>query len=577
LRRHEDEGFTLLEVMVAMVILGLVAVALVPVLITSSRAEQYARRATLAKNLAQQRVDAMRNLPFHVDAQNGPFLDLLDNYYPNIKTTTTTLPGGGTGVWHSSGTIPGSSASGPYYQATFNNALGVNGFTQVVYTQFLTSAQPLPAAVPATTLTAMGYDANAVGKDQSPSLLLGVSVTTSWQSFGGKVRSNRTYTEMTNTGNDAVLILSQARATALLVQSNAWDGSQLEAGLGVVKVDGSLANTSSAHSYAQGAYMDTVNGVEVASTPYSAVSPASTNPSGITGSEPQDGAKDVAGSGQCNGGSYGPTQVTDVSSNILTGGLPLGPSDVGSGGLVQANMLKNGGGLCNGLYFTNQTSGAPATNPKLQLANDQPMVNVSDASGSGNLITSNGYVNATNAVGTAGAISSAASVGFVSTRVQIFRGLSFVPQGQSVCSATGAASGTSACGNGLVNVFITSASITCKSQTTTTATYSGYLTYYTSTGWKSVALSWTSGGSTTDPLASVNLSQQVATYNGNPVLLSDYISSWSSARSISTSSDGSSALPGVVAINTTPTRTGDSGSSIGVQLGNLSCVAVDNR
>jgi prepilin-type N-terminal cleavage/methylation domain-containing protein len=569
--RRGDEGFTLLEVMVAMVILALVAVALIPILVTSSRAEQYAKQATVAKNLAQQRIDAMRNLPFHVDAQNGPFLDLLDDYYPNIKTTATSLPSGGTGKWYSSGTVPGSSATGPYYQATVTNALGVQGFTQDIYTQFLTSAQPLPAAVPATTLTAMSYDSAVSGKDQPPSLLLAVSVVTSWTGLGGAVKSNRTYTEITNTGADNLLILSQSRSTALQVDSVGYDGSQLEAGVGIVKADGSLANTSSATAYAQGVY-DTIDGVGVESSASTAVAPP--NPSGSTTSQTADGGTQLTGSGSCGGGSFGPSQVSDVSSNTSSA-LPVAPSDVATGGAVTANLQANGGGSCNGLYFTNQTSGAPSTNPTLQLPSSAPMVWVADASGNGNLVSSKATVSATSAIGNAGAVSSTASVAFA-TRVQLFQQLPFLPSSDpSTCGANG----TSACGRGLVNIFLTSATLTCKSAMTPTASYTGYLTYFTqAAGYKTVSLTYSSATASTDPLASVDITQQVATLSGGTaVRLSDYINSWSTARSISTSGDGVSALGSAVAVNTAPTRAGDSGSTIGVRVGSLSCAAVDNR
>jgi prepilin-type N-terminal cleavage/methylation domain-containing protein len=582
--RGGDAGFTLLEIMVAMVLLALIALALVPVLISSARATTDAKRATTAKNLAQQLIDTMRNLPFHVDAQNGPFLDLLDDYYTNIKTTSTTLPSGGTGIWCQSSSVPGSVScppvSGlnyPYYQATFTNAFNTTGFTQTVYTQFLTSAQPLPAVVPATTLTNMSYDSSTVGHDQPPSLLLGVTIVTAWQGLNGVAKTSRVYTEVTDNGTDSSLILSQSRSTALLVRSKTYDGQQLEGAVGVVKIDGSLGNTSNASSYAQGAYITIVGGDGVDSPPVSAVSPP--NPSGSS-SPVSTGYLQWSNTSQaCNGGSFGPTQLSDVTSNTA-GGLPVGPSDVATPGTaVQASLQANGGSGsgCNGFFFTNQTAGAPATDPTLQLDPSMPMVNITDLGGNGSLANASGSIAATSAIGNPGAVSSKAAVAYTS-RVQIFRGLQFVPQNQSVCSKTGASTGTDACGNGLVNIFLTSASMNCASATTTTASYNGYLTYYTSTGWHSVALSWSSSsGPSTDPLAGINMAQTVTTYNGNPVPLSAYISSWSTARAISTGTDGISSLPSIVAVNTAPTRADDPGSSIGVGVGNLSCVATDNR
>jgi hypothetical protein len=56
-----------------------------------------------------------------------------------------------------------------------------------------------------------------------------------------------------------------------------------------------------------------------------------------------------------------------------------------------------------------------------------------------------------------------------------------------------------------------------------------------------------------------------------------HINAWSTGRSITQSSSGESTIPSVVAITTANTRYDDASSSIGLQLGKLSCLAVDNR
>lgn len=563
--------------MVALVILGLIAAALAPVMITAARASVVAKRATVAKNLSQQRIDSMRNLPFHVDKQNGPFLDLLDDYYPNISTGTTSgLPGGGSGQWVSSGTIPGGSSAGPYYHSVFTNAFNVSGYTQDVYTQFLNSAQPLSSPVPASTLTSMAYDSNVTGHDQPPSLLLGVTVVTSWTRVGGGSRNYRTFTEITNSSGGDALILSQSHATALWAKSNTWDGQVIDAGVGVARADGSLANTSNASAFAQGAYI-TVGSASIAGATSTAVSPPQS--AGSAGAVVA-GGQQLSALGDCGGGSFGQTQYQDVSANI-SNSLPQAPSDSGT---VESDLIANGGGSCSGFWFTNQSSGAPATDPTLQLNPDAAMVRISDQGGNSNLAASHASVGATSAIGSAGAVTASASVAYPTSgsfvsRVNLFPGLPFVPTGQSVCSSAGAASGTSPCGSGLVNIFLASASLTCQSATATSATYSGYLTYYTSAGWKSVALNWSSGSTVPDPLTSALLTQPVTTLsNGTVVTLGKYISSWSTARAIgSDPTSGDSTLPSVVAITTAPTRVGDSGSSIGLGVGSLACVASDNR
>jgi hypothetical protein len=100
--------------------------------------------------------------------------------------------------------------------------------------------------------------------------------------------------------------------------------------------------------------------------------------------------------------------------------------------------------------------------------------------------------------------------------------------------------------------------------------------------YKSVALSWTSSGSGSDPLAAVPLStvvyQDQATNPTVVLRLSDYISSWSTTQSITeTANSGVHQIPGVVNITSQPVRAGDPTSSVGVQVGLLSCAAEDSR
>lgn len=87
-----DEGFTLVEVVVALLIFAVAAQSLAYSLISSAVASTRARSQTTVKNLAQQRIEAMRTLPFHVDAQNGPYVDLLDLYYHDDAGAADSLP-----------------------------------------------------------------------------------------------------------------------------------------------------------------------------------------------------------------------------------------------------------------------------------------------------------------------------------------------------------------------------------------------------------------------------------------------------------------------------------------------------
>lgn len=570
--------------MVAIIMIGLISAALLPVLVIGAKASTFTRLNTVAKNLTQQRIEAMRNLPFYVAYQNtgpnGQFYDVLDDYYANVSTTTTTFPNGGKGTWVQSGTGAGGAPTGPYYQVSFSTVPNSTGFSQVVYTQFLTAAQPVPAPVSASRLlqnaasplAAPNYNSAAAGQDSPPSLLLGVTVITSW-TWNGQPKSYKTYTEMADNGNTSTLISSKATATALSVSSMDTGGNQLTGVVGDVELTGTLANTSSASAEATAGTISQSSGTVVSGASSTIVSPP--NPAGSNGatSAGQTQAGDSTSIPPCGWGYIGPTQVNDVSTTTA-GGLPSSPSDVGTGStpanVVEADLNANTGGSCSGFRFSNSVNSTDTTDPTLQLPAGGAMVQVVDTGGSGHLVQSKGSLNALAAAGTA---ASTTEVDFA-TSVALFPGLPFVQTGVSTCG-----SGTQTCGRGLVNIFLTQATLSCQaSGTAPVASYAGYLTYWTQTGWHNVLLSWSStSGSATDPLASVSLSQTVTTYGTTAVPLSAYINSWNTGRAVVQGSDGENGLPAVVAITTAPTRAGDSSSSIGLQVGKLSCTAVDNR
>ena len=93
------EGFTLVEIMVALLIFGIGLVALAQVLPRGMEVRDRGRRMTVASQLARQQVETMRGLPFdHADMNDGDHVDprvILNNSYRRRWTVTddTPLPG----------------------------------------------------------------------------------------------------------------------------------------------------------------------------------------------------------------------------------------------------------------------------------------------------------------------------------------------------------------------------------------------------------------------------------------------------------------------------------------------------
>jgi prepilin-type N-terminal cleavage/methylation domain-containing protein len=88
LRRGDAErGFTLVEMMAAILVFSLITLGLVPLLLTSMRAASLSRSRTVGKNLVQQAMERARGLPYYSPV-NDPVdprrEDVLDLYYPNM-------------------------------------------------------------------------------------------------------------------------------------------------------------------------------------------------------------------------------------------------------------------------------------------------------------------------------------------------------------------------------------------------------------------------------------------------------------------------------------------------------------
>ena len=106
-RLGNEEGLTLIEIMVSMMIFLVVSAGIAGTLITGLRSTVSARQSTFGKEIAQQRIEEMRSRTYYVQYNANPTIgtkadiDLLDIYYPNLNSSPTTDDQGWTGRYYS--------------------------------------------------------------------------------------------------------------------------------------------------------------------------------------------------------------------------------------------------------------------------------------------------------------------------------------------------------------------------------------------------------------------------------------------------------------------------------------------
>ena len=553
LREHRaaGEGFSLIEVLVALTIFALVGLATLPLLLTSTKATVKAKLETQAKNVAQLRVEKMRNLAYHVARQNGPYIDLLDLYFTQAQdASVTTFPDGSTGQFLASAPGTGGAPSGPAYRVTFPSVTGSPGFSQVVYSQFLRTTHQL-ATVPT---GAGGYSSALDGFDTPPSQLLGVTVLTSWVR-GNVTGTLRTYTEIADGKGSGALATSQARALALKVFSTSSDGTTLIGLAGEVKADGSVTDGSQASVQGTAASLEQLGQPEVVGAVGGSVAPP--NPASTAGyNVPNTAAMTTGGSLGCGWGSFGRTTVENLSATTANG-VPVAPASSGAdmtaaGATYTASGILTNSSPCGGDAFAwrNQVN-SPSYPAVYGIRLDQPLVWVEDSGGGGGLAS--------------GAVVGEAGV----------TGTSLLAIPKSISAAARARTRTvrlfptSEYENGLVRVELLSSSLVCKSGAAPRATFSIRIAIGNS---PSTTYSWDSATSATPPVLP-DPATRFVTVGGVSRPLSDYLS-WKLTTGIS---EGNS---GVSTINQVFSLSAESAAvqvPFDLQLGALSCVAEDLR
>jgi len=572
-RENRDGGFTLLEVMVAIILLGIVAAGVVPLLVGTLRAANAAKLNTQAKNLAQAQVERMRNLPFHVAQSAGPYIDLLDIYFHDLSNGTDSKCGTGAGSY-----------SAATYTCVNPVGLSQSGYTITVASQFLDKDRNVITPP-------SGYNSqSSSGLDVPPANTIGVTVTVRWSQSGGASKSFSTFTEISNapTGlpqtvakvRDDSLVLSTAKDDSASPTLLKWEG-------GVVNADTSLSTGATANAQVQGALTSYSSGYSsTAQASGTLIAPADQNSfTTVTGS-PTAGQACAVDFVAC----FGNTQVSNVTGQA-SNGLPLVAT---ASSPATAALSRNGS---YGFWFSNvpvgsvqnkltsllvqDASNVPTSSSPTQLVREvqsSPAAGYNVACGGAGVANSNvDYMTSTGYVSTTGGSShSVTSCATATTRRIDVMPTSFAP-------------------NGVVQVTLNWADMSCTTSGGSGAAsvspfFNAIVSYWSqdaNNGAGGYVPLTVSNGQATDPLAASLLTvgaggAVVYNQNGTVLYLGQYIKSWSSGVFAGGSQAGGTIARGdlsVVNLTTVPTRDSDPDgrSSINVTAGQLSCLAEDNR
>lgn len=555
LARRDESGFTLVEVLAAMIVFAIAATAVTTMFAAGLRASLMTKLDTTAKNLSQQRFEQVRNLPFHVDqvssGTNPP--DLLDTYY--VATSSASVGRGVQGYVTAAGarfTADGDPATGAFYRYVQDPVPGFPKFKQYVATQFLddTGAPYSP-----TSFSALVY-----GSDAPPTAAVGVSVTTIWTA-GKLSRTARAYTQLTSGRPAAPSAVLQSQLTALRLTGGITGGDTLTLDLAALTADGGVSDTVTAASAMRAANLALSSGPAVTGASTHAQAPPDQTVATGTGN-----SQTLVYGGRTFG-SFGNTSTTNTAAASSTGQPVLGLSSAQE----KADVLGAGAGSKVATFAID------ATGPtRLGLTTTHAYVEDAGCGGSCSNVGVSGYASTT---GTS--VHNATTQATATVRgALVLLPTTFAP-------------------NGLIRVTLTSASMACtvsRSGTGTptgsvTLTYSGSLAYYAPFaagnvgGYVTVALS---SSQTTSPLTTALLGgTQVATdSSGVPLYLSDYFQSWSSmttssiaaAKQVNTAGTAAEAsFSGMIGVTSVPLRTGDDLSVVSAQVGVGTCDAEDYR
>lgn len=261
-RQRRDDGFTLIEVVAAITMIGLMVIFTLPITTGSIRATGFAGRVLDAKSVAQAELERMRGLPFHVAVgetgdgatlQSGVLvrpkaIDLLDTYVRN----GTAAPSFGTkcaagdfstfsassGGWVTSttGSCTAWELQPPFFRVVRPDS-AATPYTVVVNAQFIRGTALTTADLPA------GYDSMTKGFDSPVTRDLRVTVAVGGPGLSKPVQLT---SYVSDPGTKPTRLLTDLAATALRVSTVTTSGGlPLDVGAGVLEVRGSSTASTS--------------------------------------------------------------------------------------------------------------------------------------------------------------------------------------------------------------------------------------------------------------------------------------------------------------------------------------------
>jgi type II secretory pathway pseudopilin PulG len=551
----------MVEVMVAMLIFAVLAVASLGFVVTSLSATALARTDTVAKNLTQELLESMRNLPYFTHANVSTVPDLLDTYYTSTSTPAATVDSSGfVADGTPRDTAKGDPATGPFYRRVLGPAPGYAAFERRVTAQFLGSESSVLAS-PLFVSTAT--DSTGL----PPSSALSVRVTTRWSS-GDEQQSFTVESEIAEGTLKPPLVTLQGRLSMLRFTGILPDARELVTEAGVVNVDGSLSSATVASAVAQGAHSTIADGSTVPADGARATLKAP--PTTALTVDPV-GPKTLM---------HGPEVAAFAGTSLsgLTVHSDGGQPGAGTATQPVAAVLNGNGSGSDWLRASNLPTTGSAT--RLRLLDGPVVRGASDTCG--------GDCEAVKATGSLVSTGGAAHAATATLGGLVTGTVSLLPTVDSP--------------DGLVRVTLSSLSATCESHAdpslpgTVSVSYAGTVTHRTYDpltgmfGYSApitIAADPTAETPATDPLAAVDPQTYVGIdgTTGLPLRLADYVQSWSSLTDDAVTDaavvavDGSAAgvtLPGVFTFTSMPLRS-ELTSTFGLQLGALSCTASDIR